>query len=196
VSGSSPRGFGSPLDDTAPAAGLVDQTDATNSQDRLQTLRNVLTSDYGPLVRRLARRLNSRDKAQEALHETFLKLNAAPLVGEVRNPFAYVYRMTLNLAHNARQREARMIPVAPSLLHALADEAPSPERDALARVDVGKMHDILASFPERRRAIFLARWRDDLTHGEIALRLGIHKRTVQKELAKTERLLRACAANS
>jgi RNA polymerase sigma-70 factor (ECF subfamily) len=79
------------------------------------------------------------------------------------------------------------------MIQSLRDEAPGPERTALAKQDVGKLLGALAALPEQRREIFLARWRDDLSHREIAALFGVHKRTVQKELAKAERFLRALA---
>lgn len=168
---------------------------AGGREDQLLNLRNVLEADYAGLVQRLARTLRSHDKAREALHEAYLKLSHAPAVGEVRNPLAYLYRMTLNLAHNARLRDARSAGAATGIVQDLRDEAPDPERTALARRDVDRLLAMLARLPERRRDIFLARWRDELSHGEIAARFGIHKRTVQKELARAERILRAGAAS-
>ncbi|MFW2448503.1 MAG: sigma factor-like helix-turn-helix DNA-binding protein [Qipengyuania pacifica] len=48
----------------------------------------------------------------------------------------------------------------------------------------------LHALPIRRQAIFLAKWRDEKTQGEIAAEFGLHKRSVQKELARAEKYLR------
>jgi RNA polymerase sigma-70 factor (ECF subfamily) len=152
-----------------------------------------LEADYPSLIRRLARVLRSHDKASDALHDAYLKLSGAPAIGEIRNPLAYLHRMALNLAHNVRLRDARVASASPEIIQNLPDDTPDPERIALARRDVDKLLAMLATLPEQRRNIFLARWRDDLTQQEIAGRCGVHKRTVQKELAKAERFLRASA---
>jgi RNA polymerase sigma-70 factor (ECF subfamily) len=49
----------------------------------------------------------------------------------------------------------------------------------------------LDALPLQRKQIFLARWRDDKSHDEIAAQFGIHKRTVQKQLARAERFIRS-----
>ncbi|MBT2187164.1 RNA polymerase sigma factor [Sphingobium nicotianae] len=162
--------------------------------EQLQRLQAALEKDYGPLINQLTKALRSKDRATEALHDTYVKLGALPLVGDVRNPLAYLYRMTLNLAHNVRLREARSTTAPQNMINGLHDDVPGPERTALARLDVNKLVSVLDALPAQRRNIFLARWRDDLSHIEIAALLGLHKRTVQKELAKAERFLRASAA--
>jgi len=161
--------------------------------DQIHRLQAALEKDYTPLIQQLAGTLKSKDRAAEALHDAYVKLGNAAIGGEVRNPLAYLYRMTVNLAHNARLRDARSSNPPIGLVESLRDEAPGPERTALAKQDVAKLLGALDALPRQRREIFLARWRDDLSQVEIAALFGVHKRTVQKELAKAERFLRARA---
>jgi len=159
-------------------------------RDELVQLRDTLERDYLALLRRLTAALRSRDDAAAALHDAYVRLGSAPSVGEVRQPFAYLYRMALNLARNSFKREARYCEIDPDRLPLLRDSAPDPEQAALTKIDVSRATDALADLSQRRRDIFLARWRDGLRHAEIAGQFGLHKRTVQKELARAERFLK------
>lgn len=139
---------------------------------------------------RLTRTLRSPDAAAEALHDAYLKLRNDPLVSSVRSPRSYLHRMAMNLAKNRRRHET-FLPLADSdLVTNLADDSPDPERVALGRHELARALAALDGLPEKRRAIFLARWRDDQGQAEIAARFNVHLRTVQKELARAERHLR------
>lgn len=163
---------------------------SSGARDNLNRLRNALETDYLTLLGRLAQALRSHDKATDALHAAYLRLGEGPAVGEVRNPLAYLYRMALNLAANVRQREMRMVSASEEKIGALSDDSPSPERHAIAKHDLLMALAVLDRLPTQRREIFLARWRDDLSQEEIALRFHLHKRTVQKELGRAERFLK------
>lgn len=171
--------------------GVVDQgTRNAGARDELTQLRDTLERDYSSLVGRLTIALRSRDDAVTALHDAYVRLANAPSVGEVRQPFAYLYRMALNLARNSFKREARYIDIDQDRLIELPDDAPDPEQATQMKIDARRATDVLANLSDRRREIFLARWRDGLGHAEIAVQFGLHKRTVQKELARAERFLK------
>jgi RNA polymerase sigma factor (sigma-70 family) len=170
---------------------LPQTVSAESSAEQRDQLKRALETDYDGLVQRLAMALRSQDRAADALHDTYLRLSGSPAVGQVRNPLAYLYRMAINLAHNVRQRELRSVALPPSFIDGWQDLDPGPERTAIALVDHEKLLTELGSLPDQRRNIFLARWRDGLSHADIASRFGLHKRTVQKELARAERHLHA-----
>lgn len=194
MGGSSPSACG-PHDDfpepgnpEAPAVGVADE--------RLLSLQRTLEKNYTSLVRRLAGVLRSQDRARDAVHDAYVKLGNGPRVGDVRNPLAYVYRMALNLGLNVAVRDARVSIASPDLISSLRDEAPDPERIAFAMHDYNRLLRALDALPERRREIFLARWRDEFTLDEIAAHFRLHKRTVRKELEKAERILHGSSSNS
>lgn len=157
---------------------------------RLQ-LRDLIRAQYNDLVRRLTRRLGSAEAAQEALHDTYLRLERGGVLGPVASPRAYLLRMATNLASNRRRADRRLLSAAEiSELLDLADEAPGPERTAQARADVQRVLKALDGLPATRREIFLASWAERLPHPEIAARFGLHLRTVQKEVRRAELYLR------
>lgn len=171
-----------------PAIGNHSETSARTSLEHLQ---NILEAEYGHLVARLTSRLRSSDAAAEALHDAYLKLGNGPTVSEIRHPLSYLYRMAVNLAKNRRRGEARFTAIEAASIDILPDDAPDAERVVGARHEMVVALSALSTLPVRRREIFLARWRDDKTQAQIAEDFGLHKRTVQKELVRAERHVRA-----
>lgn len=153
-------------------------------------LLGVLEDRYEALVARLAKRLGSADRAKEALHDVYLKLWTYPYLDVIKNPTAYLYRMALNFSENVRIRNMRYLPLVESEAAAVSDDRPGPEQIVAGRHDLALAIAALDTLSAQRKAIFLARWRDGKSHMEIAQDFGLHKRTVQKELAKAEDHLR------
>lgn len=151
----------------------------------------VLEIDYPLLLQRLTGRLGSREAAVEALHDTYIKLRSGPDIARIRSPRAYLYRMCLNLSRNRRRNEARIVPFANAAFLDLPDAAPSQERVVGAAQEIKLAITTLHSMSIKRQEIFLAKWRDEKSQAEIAAEFGMHKRSVQKELAKAEASVRA-----
>ncbi|WP_202948596.1 RNA polymerase sigma factor [Novosphingobium sp. AP12] len=166
-------------------------------QHKLSTITSIrallgsFESDYVLLLQRLSGRLGSREAAVEALHDTYIKLRSRPEIGQVKNPRAYLYRMAMNLAKNRRRNEARIVPFAIAAFLDLPDTAPSQDRAIGAEQAIKLAVAALRSQSIKRQEIFLAKWRDDKSQAEIAADFGMHKRSVQKELAKAEAFVRA-----
>lgn len=98
--------------------------------------------------------------------------------------------MAFNLGQNRRRSLSRSVPVDRFILDTVADEAPDPERMAASANELARALAFAQHLPEQRRTIFFLRWVDDLSTGEIAGRLGLRRRTVQKELARAADFLR------
>lgn len=146
-------------------------------------LKNLLVAQYQDFVRWLTRRLGSAELAQDALQETFLRLDQGNSIGPVRNPKAYLMRTALNMAANRRAADnRRLVSDEINNLLELPDDAPDPARAAEARSEIDALKRALEELPARSREIFLASWVENLPHQEIARRYGISVRTVQIEL--------------
>lgn len=153
-------------------------------------LLDTLEREYVLLLTQLSARLRSPDIAADALHDAYVKLRSRPPISDLRQPTAYLYRMAINLASNSRRKDVRSISTAMAEFEGLPDGMPDPERSALAIREMEQMFAALHDLAPRSRAIFLARWRDEKTNEEIAAAFAIHKRSVQKDLARTESHLR------
>lgn len=150
----------------------------------------LLQSIYEELAARLEFDLGSREAAQDALQDSWIRLSVGPAIGPVRNPRAYIRRMAHNLGRNRLRGTARYSLMASSMVAGLADPAPDPERIAADRRDLAVVFEAIAELPEQRRTIFLDRFRDDLSLDEIARLRKLHRRTVQKELHRVSQFLR------
>ncbi len=165
---------------------------APEASDGLPALRALLVDRYADLKLRLARRLGSPDWAEDALQDTFLRLDRAEAVGQVRNPAAYLFQIAFNMALSRRRAESRRLSAGEvdDLLH-IADDAPDALRIIESRSDIAKLQRIMAELPRRTRDILLAARLDGLSRQQIADRFGISVSLVEKELKRAQEF---CAA--
>jgi RNA polymerase sigma factor (sigma-70 family) len=159
-------------------------------------LRQLLVVNYESLSQRLSRRLGSSDNAQDALHDTYLKLEGAAEIGPIRSPKDYLFRIALNLAADRRRAEARRLSVGEvDALFDLADEAPDASRVVEARSELQALERAMAELPERRRLIFKAVLVDNTPRQELAKRFGITQRSVDLEVNRALAFGARCLRN-
>lgn len=156
-------------------------------QEVVSGLRALLVDRYHDLKKRLTSRLGSADWADEALQETYLRLDGTEAVGEIRNPGAYLFRAAFNAALNRRRAENRRLSAGEveALLH-IADDAPDALRIIEGRSDIVRLKQIMARLPPRQRAILLAARLDGMSRQGIAERFGISVSLVEKELRSAQ----------
>jgi RNA polymerase sigma-70 factor (ECF subfamily) len=159
----------------------------TPDQGSPLTLRELLTKRYNELKLRLTRRLGSSDWAEEALHDTYLRLDGTEAIGQINNPGAYLFRAAFNNALNRQRAENRRLSAVDieTLLH-IADDAPGAQRIVEGRSDLSLLKTAMAALPVRQRSILLAARLERLTRQEIADRLGISVSMVEKELKRAQ----------
>jgi len=146
------------------------------TEDRLTTLYRM----YGPIIyARCARLLGDRAAAEDAIQETFVRvqrhLDKAPNSHEA---LTWVYRIATNYCLNEiRDRKRRPQGEAESLdLPGESFEAAFTDRDLVAK--------IVRRSPEKLRATAWLHHVDGLDQGEVAMVLGISRRTVVNRLAE------------
>lgn len=146
-------------------------------------LRHVLAGQYRLLRQRLSQRLGSDTLAEEALHETWLRLGKGGDIETVANPEGYVFRAATNTATNIRLSEERhMRGEVLDIAADHADEAPDAERIAAAKQQVAVVMQALDELPERQRDIFMSCLMDGEPTELLAERHRISVRTVQSDL--------------
>jgi RNA polymerase sigma factor (sigma-70 family) len=154
-------------------------------------LRERLLFRYEEFVRRLARRTGSHDVAREIMHETYLRFLRVDAVDPIKNPDGYIFRTAINLAKNRSIAERRHLSASEiDVLIGIPDEAPDPARIVEGRSETALIRRALAQLPQRRREIFEASWADEVPHCELAVRYGVHIRTVQRELEQATTFVR------
>jgi RNA polymerase sigma factor (sigma-70 family) len=138
------------------------------------------------LYRYLKRVLASREDAQEILQETYLRLLRQPSFEHIRqNARAYLFQTATNLSHDFfRRRSQKSIEAEADMFAASGLGAPQwsgwPEMALQGEQTQSIVVDALTELlPAVRTALLLHRFQD-LTHREIALRLGVSERTIER----------------
>jgi RNA polymerase sigma factor (sigma-70 family) len=149
------------------------------------SLRTTIALRYDSFRRRLTRSLGSRDLADDALNETWLRLHRTDAVGAIQQAESYIFRMALNIAADTRRSERRR--ASKTEIWATIrrmDDGPDLAREMEARFEVETLKRAMAELPPRRRAILIAARLDGLSHATIAERFNISRTMVQKELRR------------
>lgn len=154
-------------------------------------LRRSLLASYGNLIARLTRRLGSQDLAAEALHETWLRLERPGNITDVANPESYLFRAAVNTAANLRNTANRHLGSGEvNALLEIPDEAPGPERIALARAEIAALEQALAELSARQSTVFCEVMFQNTPYPVLAERYGVSTRTIYKDV---EQALEHCA---
>lgn len=152
------------------------------------------TSDFvGMLFQKYGRDLlyflRTRVRAQEVedvAQRTYLQLLQHSNPDEIRDPQAYLFRTASNVAIDyIRERDVRTRDVEPDAEpDAIASVAPDPERIVDGEFGLKRFLAVLDGLPTACQHAFLLNRIDGLTHAQIALRLGISKKTVERYILK------------
>lgn len=143
------------------------------------------------LIRFLMRRLRCAFTARDLAQDIWLKLDAVEDVQAVRNPRAYLFRMAANLATDHLRiegRRAELLGEAQDLLYG-DTEWRTPERDLIAREQMGRVQQAIAALPPMTREIFRLNRFEHRTQREIAAQLGVSTTTVENHIAKALEIL-------
>lgn len=153
------------------------------SESNRELLRRLLVVEYRALKTQLARYLGSADHADDALQDTWVRLEHASPRGPIRRPYPYLLRIAYNIALKRRlgERTTMTLDDARAALD-LADDAPGPARIAEARSELAALEGVMAELPERQREILIASRTEGVPLREIAARLGVSQRLVEMEL--------------
>ena len=135
------------------------------------------------LLRYLRDLLARREDAEDVAQETYLRLvRSAGVERSEMRIRALMFRAATNLAYDRfRQRRSRG-QHDDGELAALPDETPAAEHVVALDQALGVVERTVLGLPPRCRAVFLLRTSHECSYEEIAERLGISKRTVEREM--------------
>lgn len=146
-------------------------------------LRELFLARYKEFRQRLWNRLGSKNLADDALHETWLRIDGVGDGVVVKYPAAYLFRIALNVAEEQRRSSARIMSLAEvDDLYQVADELADPARIIMGEIEIEAFRAVLNELSPRRREIIIAARLRDVPHTDIARRFGVSLRTVEKEL--------------
>lgn len=159
-----------------------------------ETAFNQLISEYlamrTELVRFLAARLGQASTAEDIYQEIFVRLKLGQLPEDVGNPRAFIYRMAYNLANDVRRagqrRAARDGAWLGMATQTVGTEAIADRPDADAAIDARRKLDLMLAcideLPAKCREVFTLHKLQGLSHRDVASRLGVTKKTVEKHM--------------
>lgn len=143
------------------------------------------------LRRNLAGRLGSPDLADEAMQETWLRLERMTAAsGTISNPQAYLLMIARNIAIDLIRKEKRhsdRVTLEDINLDEMIDDAPSVEAVVLARDEMRQLVRALMKLSDKARRVLLMSRCLEMTHREIAAALGISESMVAKYMAQALR---------
>lgn len=119
-------------------------------------------------------RLGDEGAAQDVVQEAFIRYYRESQRAKIRNPKAWLYRTTMNLAiDNLRRRPPiRAVPLSAALDH--EDDGPDEHYREYRRIE-----DMLAPLPDNQATVVRLHFTDDLSMAEIAEILHISRNTAK-----------------
>lgn len=137
----------------------------------------------GAIISFLARRVRCPETALDLSQETYLRLLRKEGLPHAGNLTAYLFRTAERLAIDYLRQYRPTQPVE-DLADDLRCHRPFPEELLLLREQCKILLDAVASLPKPCRHVLLLRKVDELSFAEIARRVGISEKTVQRHLVK------------
>jgi RNA polymerase sigma-70 factor (ECF subfamily) len=142
----------------------------------------------------LTRLIPNRADAEEIAQEAFVRLLAAPhLETDAARARNYLFATATNLARDHYRRRCARAEGAHVAFDDLEIEAddPLPERVVDAERGRGIVDSALRDLQPRPRQAFLLYVQEEMTYGRIALKLGVSKKTIERDIALTLALCRS-----
>ncbi|MDU8911142.1 sigma-70 family RNA polymerase sigma factor [Aestuariicoccus sp. MJ-SS9] len=139
--------------------------------------------------------LSDPAEAEEALQESFVRI--WDKAGQYRvngfSPMTWLITLARNVAIDRRRRlsgAARPAPIEAADL--VADTAPGPERQAMARAEAAQLAECLRELPPDRAAMVRRAYLDGDTYAMLAEATGVKLNTVRTWLRRSLMQLREC----
>jgi RNA polymerase sigma-70 factor (ECF subfamily) len=155
------------------------------SQWKFRSLTDAVEAHQDELRRFIFRRTGSAALADDVVQETWLRAFSTG-VAMPDNPRGYVFRMASNLAvdHLRRGRVRDQSLSEGPVDDGIPSREPGPDSIVEGREEMAILMTAVKELPERCRAVFLLYRGQGLTMRQVAERLGISEKTVEKHIAR------------
>ena len=117
---------------------------------------------------------------EDVAQQAFFKLGEQTADRQLQSPRAFVFRIAINLMHDARRQLRRANAALDDTAVLTVDQDPDLERALIAKQQVRLLQKVLAGLPERHRLYLTANRMDGLSFAEIARRHGVSESLVRK----------------
>jgi RNA polymerase sigma-70 factor, ECF subfamily len=143
----------------------------------------LFSESRAALRRYVLRLVRSREATEEIVQEAFLRTYEQR--ADVQTPRALLFSIARNLASNARRHErvTQMLPLEdPEATQTYSDQQ-SPEQTALSDERIRLLKEAIERLPPQCRSAFALKVLYDCSYQEIAERLRLSKKTVEKHIS-------------
>ena len=140
-------------------------------QDALVLPARLLQEEKPRLLRFIKNRVPSNQEPEDIFQEA-----------STSDPVGYTYRVVMNIINDfyRNQEEVQSLHELPE--NTFASEAPQPERVIAAKQRLEMFMTCVASLPEETRNLIVLRKVHGLTNGQIAARLGLSGKVIEKRI--------------
>jgi RNA polymerase sigma-70 factor (ECF subfamily) len=147
---------------------------------------------YAPLYRYASGLLADEMQAEEAVQEVFLRLwQQKDQVSIETNVQAYLYRAVHNQSMNILNHEKVKEKYQQYARHSSPQYADGPAQGMYAKELQQQIGKAMEKIPEKCRTVFHLSRQEELSYKEIAAKLGLSIKTVENQVAKALKILRA-----
>lgn len=152
--------------------------------------REILAHE-GALMRYLLRSWFRREEIHDLRQEIYVRIYEAAAKARPAMPKSFLFTTARHLMTD-RLRRSRVVSIEAvgdmEALNVLIDEV-SPERRMGARQELKRLTDAFDRLPARCREVVWLRRVEELSQKQVAARMGISEKTVEKQVAKGARLI-------
>ncbi len=143
----------------------------------------LFSESRAALRRYVLRRVKSPEATEEIVQEAFLRTYEQGAV--VRTPRAFLFSIARNLASKARRhdRVVKTLPLDDPDAGEAYVEQRSPEQTVLSDERIRLLKEAIERLPKQCRTAFALKVFHDCSYQEIAERLGVSKKTVEKHIS-------------
>lgn len=168
--------------------------DRLKANDRT-ALRDIFQQEYLPVCKTISRFIRDKNLVEDLAQEVFLRLwDKRQKINITSSLPAYIRRMAINeaLGHLRKSKRFEEEEINPEFS---LGEDNSAEDSFLYNELQGNIMTAIDSLPPKCKAVFQLSRFEDLTYQEIADRMGISIKTVENQMGKALRVLRAKLQN-
>lgn len=148
------------------------------------TLLSTLVRHYDELVDHVRRRFGDRSTARDVVHDVCVQLLERDEKEDVRTPLALLRKISHDTAvsrYRSERRRAAWVDALPELPEVVCTAA-TPVGRHEAEHELQLLVDAIAALPPRCQAVFVMHKIHEIPQAEVAARLGISIKTVEKHL--------------
>lgn len=169
--------FANPLNSNSPKEELTRAEFEVLFRQYYKTIRNFIYYRCG-----------DREMSEDIAQETFVKLWEVRDRVERKTVKSYLYTIAQNTTINQQKRQQLLYKFQKRITTQLDND--NPEKLAEMAQYEERLQSVIASLPDGGREVFLMNRLEDLTYQEIADRLGLSVKAIEKRMSKVLRIIR------